>query len=123
MKSLILFVLVIFPYSSFSKDILANTSWKCNQSAFEDSEIQSYTLTKYSKDENWGYHYGYSIDFSEGTFITNYSAPCGVDCFTTTTGTYEFVGAMKIKIYVSTIERSGFCQLKNENNIKKRVLE
>ncbi|MEZ4921562.1 MAG: hypothetical protein R2780_00160 [Crocinitomicaceae bacterium] len=92
---------------------LANKEFKVNGSCFEDESRESYELTDFERgvDEfNWGYF----ISFTEHSFTTSYSAPCGNDCFTSVSGTYEFVGLNKIKVFVSTIRGNGFCQKESE---------
>lgn len=112
-KFISLIVIILISCQLSGKDILANTSWKCNGSAFEDSERESYTLTK-NNDDDTNFQYGYSISFGDGTFSTSYSAPCGNDCFPSTYGTYKFINDFTIEIYVDSISRSGYCQLESE---------
>lgn len=92
---------------------LTDTRWKSNPHCFADEGIDTYHL--YPTVDTLGYFdWGNFISFTDKTFSTDYSAPCGNDCFTSVTGTYKFVGVNRIKVYVENISRSGFCSAKSE---------
>jgi hypothetical protein len=122
MKTIATVFILVFSMSSFAQNegkgrpehsILSNTHWKVSGGCFEDAATKSYDLYSYNKDSaqfNWGHF----ISFTQNTFSTNYSAPCGNDCFTSVTGTYEVFGRNRVKIFVENISRSGFCSQKSE---------
>lgn len=92
---------------AFNPDIkIRGSRWKSNIHCFVNENAENYTLTPVSDLEwNWGNF----ISFSDSTFSTNYSAPCGLDCFTNVYGTYRLVGHNRVEIYVETISRNGVC--------------
>lgn len=95
---------------------LADTEWKVNTSPFEYEAKADYVLTKKSDEV---FDWGYSISFTESTFHSSYSAPCGNDCFTSVSGSYTYVQANTIEVTVERINRSGFCSEKSEENLKR----
>ena len=68
---------------------LANTTWKVNGSCLESEDQLRFSITPYLETKDFSSGWGYSISFTEKTFSTSYSAPCGNDCFTSVSGTYE----------------------------------
>lgn len=71
-----------------------------------DAEVNEYTLWP-SKEK---FEYGNSIIFNpDGTFSSAYSAPCGNDCFTSSTGVYKWVNDTYVKLVVNTITVDGDC--------------
>jgi hypothetical protein len=122
MKSALFLILVFLSCSIYSqselkepklKEILTASTWKSDKNLFSDEGIDRYSIFKDAKDEF--YSWGNSVTFTDSKFNTNYSAPCGNDCFTSVNGTYKFVGSNKIKVFVNDISRSGFCQDKSES--------
>ncbi|MEX1001050.1 MAG: hypothetical protein WDZ35_02960 [Crocinitomicaceae bacterium] len=106
------------PSKERAKIPLKNTSWKTNISCFEDEEVVAYELSSYpslTETRSWGYF----INFTDSTFETHYSAPCGNDCFTSVSGSYTYITGNKIEVYVASISRGGFCQKKSEYPKKK----
>ena len=101
-------------YASKTENILANTNWKVDDVPFENKEQKIYTLSAISETDSYDAHWGHFISFTEKTFTSSYSAPCGNDCFTSVSGEYLFVAIMTIKIKVSSIQRNGFCSEKSE---------
>ena len=92
---------------------LTNTSWQTNVSCFEQQTTDQYELYTYDRQldvQLWGYF----IHFTDSTFSTSYSAPCGNDCFTSVNGSYEYVKGNQIKVFVLDIHRNGFCSAKSE---------
>jgi hypothetical protein len=74
------------------------------------SEQTEYVLTSYSTDK---FRYGNIITLKgDGTFVCAYIAWCGNDCFTTTTGRYEFVDENHIRFILEHISVTGDCEHK-----------
>ena len=93
---------------------LTDGTWRTDYHCFSTDTIDVYTLTV--QDEmQWSW--GNSITFTDSTFQTDYSAPCGMDCFTNVYGTYKYVGNDQIEIYVKTISRNGLC-MNNDTGIE-----
>jgi len=101
-------------YATITENVLANTNWKVDRVPFENNEQKNYTLSTKSVDDNFDAHWGHFISFTEKTFTSSYSAPCGNDCFTSVSGEYSFVARMTIKVKVISIVRIGFCSEKSE---------
>lgn len=122
MKKIIPLLICLISFSSFSqgreeakidKIKLTDTRWKSSRHCFTSEDIDTYNL--YPTIDTIGhFDWGNFISFTDKAFSTDYSAPCGNDCFTSVTGTYKFVGFNRIEVYVETINRSGFCSTKSE---------
>jgi hypothetical protein len=95
------------------KITLSGKFFKSNGSCFEVEDKTQYEVYEYEKEVNT-FDWGHFISFTDDSFSTSYSAPCGNDCFTSVSGTYKYVSANKIEVYVASISRSGFCQEKSE---------
>lgn len=83
-------------------------SWKIDQLLVND-KVKEYVLYPQRPESN-GYSYGNNISLnSNGTFVSGYSAPCGNDCFTTSTGQYKMLSEDYIAFYLDKVTRSGDC--------------
>ncbi len=121
------FVLLIVLYLTVSSYIepnklheerieLQNSSWKLDGKCLETENEDGFILSAYSESTgDIASRWGYFISFSENTFQTSYRAPCGVDCFTSVSGTYLWVGSNKIEFFVTKISRSEYCLDTSEN--------
>mgnify|MGYP001577415873 FL=1 len=121
------FVLLIVLYLTVSSYIepnklheerieLQNSSWKLDGKCLETENEDGFILSAYSESTgDIASRWGYLISFSENTFQTSYRAPCGVDCFTSVSGTYLWVGSNKIEFFVTKISRSEYCLDTSEN--------
>ena len=95
---------------------LQNSSWKIDGKCLETENEDGFVLCSYSESAgDIASRWGYFISFSENTFQTSYRAPCGVDCFTSVSGTYLWVGSNKIEFFVTKISRSEYCLDTSEN--------
>ena len=95
---------------------LQNSSWKLDGKCLETENEDGFILSAYSESTgDIASRWGYFISFSENTFQTSYRAPCGVDCFTSVSGTYLWVGSNKIEFFVTKISRSEYCLDTSEN--------
>ncbi|MBD3636134.1 MAG: hypothetical protein HUJ25_02235 [Crocinitomicaceae bacterium] len=121
MKALLFNLFCVVPLFMFSQSEvgvrvptiqLEGTTWKSNIHCFTSEDVASYTL--FPKNDSVYFDWGNFISFTKTGFTTSYSAPCGVDCFTNVTGTYEFIGGNKIRVFVKSISRNGFCQEESE---------
>ena len=95
---------------------LQNSSWKIDGKCLETENEDGFVLCSYSESagdiaSRWGYY----ISFTENTFQTSYRAPCGVDCFTSVSGTYQWVAPNKMELFVSKTSRSKYCNKSSEN--------
>lgn len=93
------------------QNVLADTHWKIDGIPFETKERETYHLTPLSDEQ---FQWGNFIHFEQNTFSSHYSAPCGMDCFTSVTGEYFFVNALTIMVKVISINRNGFCEKESE---------
>ena len=104
------------PKDSKLKEILTSSEWQSNINVFSSEDTDRYLIYIPTESNNEGYiQWGNFINFTDSTFYTSYSAPCGNDCFVSVSGRYKFVGSDKIEVFVKTIDRSGFCQAKSES--------
>ncbi|MFT4602333.1 MAG: hypothetical protein ACI857_002519 [Arenicella sp.] len=122
LKSLFLILALIASSVSFSqsetkdpilKSELVGINWKSDFNVFSADSITAYRLLQNSSADPY-FGWGNFITFTDSTFSTNYSASCGNDCFRSVTGSYEFMGSNKIKVFVKKIERTGMCMLESE---------
>jgi hypothetical protein len=122
MKQLAILLILYFISSSFVTEQeqhpghpikLANTTWKVNGKCLESEDQSSFSITSYVETKDISSRWGHFISFTEKTFSTHYSAPCGNDCFTSVSGTYEQIDN-EILFYVKNISRSGFCSQESE---------
>ena len=93
---------------------LANTTWKVNGKCLESEDQSSFSIAPYVETKDISSRWGHFISFTEKTFSTHYSARCGVDCFTSVTGTYELIGEDTIAFFIESISRSGYCSGESE---------
>ncbi len=77
------------------------------------SGTEEYILSAAS--DKWNYGNTISIN-PDGTFVSAYSAFCGNDCFTTTTGKYELINGTHIRFFLEKISRHGECAGNSEPN-------
>jgi len=123
MKQLTILLILFFISSSFITEKeqhlghpikLANTTWKVNGKCLETDNQASFSVVPKVVTEDISSRWGHFISFTEKTFSTSYSAPCGNDCFTSVSGTYELKGGDEILFYVEKITRGGFCSQESE---------
>ena len=95
---------------------LQNSSWKIDGKCLETENEDGFVLCSYSESTgDIASRWGYFISFSENTFQTSYRAPCGVDCFTSVSGTYQWLAPNKMELFVSKISRRKYCNESSEN--------
>lgn len=72
--------------------------------------VQTYTLMHIPAER--GYIYGNHIMFDpvNSTFKSFYTAPCGNDCFPSSTGTYKMEGEQQIRLYLTSVAQHGACE-------------
>jgi hypothetical protein len=95
--------------------VLNNTTWRVGGSCLENENQPGFSIYSDKAKENSLNSWGYFISFTDKSFKTTYRAQCGVDCFTSVTGTYELIGGNNVKFYVADISRGGFCTAKSES--------
>ena len=107
----------IDPNTYFKERIeLQNNYWKLDGQCLETENEDGFILNPYleSNADEIASKWGYYISFTENTFQTSYRARCGVDCFTSVSGTYLWVGSNKIEFFVSKISRGKYCSQTSE---------
>lgn len=124
MKSLALIFFLFFICSSFTPHnegncievfVLANTTWRVAGGCLENEDQTSFSIYAQNTSGDPMNRWGYFISFTDKTFKTNYRAQCGVDCFTSVTGSYKLLDNNKIEFYVEQISRSSLCGLESES--------
>jgi len=88
--------------------------WKINM-LIANSETKEYILRKQSPDRFDNYGFNISLN-TDQTFVSDYSAECGNDCFTTTKGKYKIINENYICFYLQDIERNGDCSGNEQPN-------
>ncbi|HIB77687.1 MAG TPA: hypothetical protein EYO58_08780 [Flavobacteriales bacterium] len=124
MKSIAFLFLIFLLSSSFTPQkqndciealVLNSTTWRVGGGCLENEDQTSFSMYSHEASDNPIGNWGYFISFTDKSFKTTYRAQCGVDCFTSVTGTYKLLGNNKIKFYVEDISRGGFCSLESES--------
>ncbi len=121
------FVLLIVIYLTASSQIdpntyfkerieLQNNSWKIDGKCLETENEDGFILSAYSESTvDIASRWGYFISFTENSFQTSYRARCGVDCFTSISGTYQWLAPNKLELFVSNISRRKYCNKASES--------
>ena len=118
MKSMIKIVCVaslfVVPFISFAQEVLTGKKWRSSTRLFEDTTVKTYAFEAVDQMADWSKRWGYFLMFNEdGTFETDYSAPCGMDCFTQVKGTYVDDG-QELRLTIKEIIRDGLCSKESE---------
>lgn len=91
--------------------------WKINALLGVKDENE-YQLTSIDSAKRY-YTYGNKLQLdAKGTFTSNYSADCGNDCFTTSSGTYQRIDSTHLRFYLKHISIVGDCK-HEENSFEK----
>lgn len=81
-------------------------SWRINE-LITDKSTKEYNLFPQNPEER---NYGNNITLkTDQTFMSSYSASCGNDCFTTTTGKYKIIDESYICFFLDEITQNGEC--------------
>lgn len=81
-------------------------SWRINE-LITDKSTKEYNLFPQNPEEC---NYGNNITLkTDQTFMSSYSASCGNDCFTTTTGKYKIIDESYICFFLDEITQNGEC--------------
>ncbi|MBS7229581.1 hypothetical protein KHA90_00970 [Flavobacterium psychroterrae] len=113
MKKITLYVLIVFfSHNSYSQNIFEEY-WHISEVIGQDTEnTKEYILYKIDKNDKYSL-YGTKIIFnSNNSFICNYSAKCGNDCFPSSVGTYKIIDNKHINLFVKQFKQSGDCESK-----------
>ncbi|CAM1373506.1 hypothetical protein [Tenacibaculum xiamenense] len=103
-------ILILISISSFSfAQDLVKDHWSIDKIIGQNlNDTDSFILTQI--DNNKGSE-GHRIYFEKnGAFSCYYSAQCGNDCFSQSTGTYEIVDKEHLKLFVVEYKQFGFCK-------------
>ncbi len=105
--------LLFFCQLVYSQDIIG--SWKINQVIAEKTKNpQEYVLYKIDTSNKYYSTYGTKIVFNRnGTFHCSYSAPCGNDCFPSSSGTFKMTDDKHVSFYVKKFSQVGDCEHKD----------
>lgn len=91
-------------------------NWKIDK-LIVDNRTSEYVLYPQNFDQV-RFNYGNSISInSDGTFVSSYSAPCGNDCFTTSTGKYKLIDENYLCFFLEQVTKDGDCIGKTTPNI------
>lgn len=111
-KALFLFI-IFYSFSNIKAQTILG-EWGMN-SLILDAETKEYKIFPIDPEK---YHYGNNIIIKpDGTFVSYYTAPCGNDCFTTTTGKYEIIDKTHIRFFLEKITQDGECNGATEPNL------
>jgi hypothetical protein len=80
--------------------------WGINELIVEESTKEYNLFPQISERLNYGNNIIFKAD---QTFVSSYSAPCGNDCFTTSTGKYKIIDDNYICFFLDEITRHGEC--------------
>ena len=88
--------------------------WHINKIIGLDMQnTQEFILTKIDSTSKNDFIYGNKIIFNiDKTFICNYSASCGNDCFPSSTGTFKLIDENHINLFVIEFNQDGDCESK-----------
>ena len=102
-------------------DLFSGHEWKLFYSkALESDTLLNFIIESLPEEVNQKGQWGHFIRFSNGEFSTRYAAPCGLDCFTKISGTYQMNKNDEIEFNVSTITRSKVCE-KDSETVPKEI--
>ncbi|BCY28521.1 hypothetical protein [Flavobacterium okayamense] len=112
MKTIYIYLILLFTSFKLSGQSLENSIWQINDVFGNNGEyLDEYQLTKVEKqDERISFVYGNSITFYQTSFSSNYSAPCGNDCFPSSSGNYKIISNNQIETTQFTFDQSGDCE-------------
>ena len=111
-KLLVPLALILFSFHLQAQSIIGE--WGIN-SLILNPETKEYILSPTVPNR---FQYGNNIKINaDGTFLSYYTAPCGNDCFTTTTGKYKRINETHIQFFLEKITRHGDCSGDSEPNL------
>lgn len=98
----------------YAQDIVGK-HWYINAIIGGDMQnTQAFTLSKVVLNTKNQFLYGNSIIFNDNnTFSCSYSAPCGNDCFPSSTGTFKMIDDKHIQLFVIEYDQQGDCESKH----------
>lgn len=112
MRNLIFIIPIVFLLHNLNAQTIEGR-WGINKLITEE-ETEVYTLHGIESDR---FHYGNNILFKDdGTFLSYYTAPCGNDCFTNTSGTFKMINSTHLTLFLKTVTKSGMCEGDSEPN-------
>lgn len=100
-------------------------TWKTNE-LITYKTVEEYVLTpvNLASDATKMERFGNFIEFKEDlTFSCYYAAPCGNDCFTSTTGVYAIVGKNQMALTLNRLQQEGMCTQSREETVKLGVYD
>ena len=98
---------------------LIGQKWRIDGNAFLSINKESYHLETLSPKDD--FHFGHFVEFEkDGSFTGYYTAPCGMDCFTTIHGTYTFDKQETVSIRVQQVEQTGYCSDSQDLSFKNK---
>ena len=106
-------LVILSSFTFVNSNTLKNQTFRVNGNAFETIGRNSYILS-FFKEKEGTYSYGNFIEFTGSIFHSYYRAPCGNDCFTDVQGRYTFLTDSTIKVFVTSITKSGMCRMEKD---------
>lgn len=109
MRTLILYSLFSLLLFKAKAQQLENSSWKIDKVIGNVNDtFDEYHLYKYDTSEQWQYEN--FIKFTESGFTSYYSAPCGNDCFPSSSGNFKKISENQVELTILTFDQHGDCQ-------------
>ncbi|MEZ4853882.1 hypothetical protein [Flavobacterium sp.] len=109
MRNLILYSLFSVLLFQANAQQLENSSWKIDKVIGNSGDtFEEYHLYKYDTAEQW--QYGNFIQFTNTGFTCHYSAPCGNDCFPSSSGNFKNSDKNIIELTILTFDQQGDCE-------------
>lgn len=117
MKTTFTFILLLFILSLHAQNDIVSV-WNTNL-LFGPEVSDEYRLFKKATEK---FEFGNSLSLKpDGNFISDYSAPCGNDCFRTTYGSYKLKNNQYVTFIIDSIVSAGDCRnpvYKPEDNMR-----
>lgn len=118
MKNKLIFFLLLSIFFSVFSNAQTNIigTWQIDK-IVGVSDSKEYTIVK-QKQFSWGNNLRLNFD---GTFESRYSAPCGNDCFTSSSGRFIIIDDTHIRFILVSIYYGGWCSenLKSESDLNR----
>ena len=112
---ILLFSLLLSTFCGFAQneistlDLISST-WKIDKIVGLDSaNINEFVLEPVDRSNRF-WMWGNTIKFGKDSIFTcDYSAPCGNDCFPSSTGIYTIIDSLRIQLRLKEIQQRGDC--------------
>jgi hypothetical protein len=114
---LLIISFVVFSQPNFDNTkSLSGTTWKIDK--FIADKVNSFKLFPKNEKEIYGFY----IQFTDSVHFKSYNQiSCGMDCKKTAHGSYQLTIDGKLKLVISKITNSPFCQDTSSKNVNKTI--